>query len=63
MKGNCFGYVIVFLLMFGVSYGVVCGLVKLITLCFGLDFSWAIGTGIWLILILINGSLSIRTKK
>ena len=28
------------LLAIGVSWGVTCGLVKLITMCFGLEFSW-----------------------
>ena len=29
-----------------------CGLIKMITLCFGWTFSWLIATGIWLILLL-----------
>lgn len=33
---------------------VVCGFVKLITLCFGLAFNWLIATGIWLIARLIK---------
>ena len=36
------------------SWIVTCGIVKLITLCFGLYFSWPIATGIWLIIILIR---------
>lgn len=36
------------------SWLVTCGLVKLITLCFGLVFSWPIATGIWLIMILLR---------
>ena len=35
------------------SWIVTCGIVKLITLCFGWYFSWPIATGIWLIIILI----------
>lgn len=37
-----------------ISWLAVCGLVKLITLCFGFTFSWLIATGIWLILILLK---------
>lgn len=38
-----------------------CGLIKLITLCFGWAFSWAIATGIWIVLVILisifcNGS-------
>lgn len=33
---------------------VICGLVKLITLCFGWTFSWSIATGIWLVMILLR---------
>ena len=36
----------------GFSWAIVCGVVKLITLCFGWHFSWAIGTGVWLALVL-----------
>lgn len=34
----------------GISWIVTCGVVKLITLCFGWTFSWAIATGVWLII-------------
>lgn len=37
-----------------ISWLLTCGLVKLITLCFGWKFTWGIGTGIWLILLLIK---------
>ena len=33
---------------------VTCGIVKLITLCFGWTFSWPIATGIWLVMILLR---------
>ena len=33
---------------------VICGIVKLITLCFGWTFSWPIATGIWLVMILLR---------
>ena len=37
-----------------VSWISVCGIIKLITLCFGWSFSWAIATGIWLIFFLVK---------
>ncbi len=38
----------------GVSWGVTCGLLKLITMCFGLEFSWGASTGVWLLFVLFN---------
>lgn len=46
----------IFIYLFFASFGwiVTCGIVKLITLCFGWTFSWAIATGVWLIMVLIH---------
>ena len=41
--------------IYALSWIATCGLVKLITLCFGWDFSWLIGTGVWLIFIIAKG--------
>lgn len=35
------------------SWITMCGIIKLITLCFGLPFKWSIATGIWLILVVL----------
>lgn len=35
---------------YALSWIVTCGLIKLITMCFGWTFSWGIATGIWLII-------------
>lgn len=49
---------IVFIIMFVIlpllSWLLTCGIIKLITLCFGLTFSWVAATGIWLILVLLK---------
>lgn len=37
------------------SWAVTCGFIKLITICFDIDFSWRVATGIWLALGLIGG--------
>ena len=50
--------ILVVILLYGVSWISVCGVVKLITLCFGWNFNWAISTGIWLILVLIKSWFS-----
>jgi hypothetical protein len=39
---------------YGVSYLVCAGLVKLITLCFELVFTWKLATGVWLVIFLVN---------
>lgn len=45
----------------GLSWIITCGLVYLVTLCFGWTFKWAIATGIWLIMILAKSVFSHST--
>lgn len=40
--------------VYALSWIVTCGLIKLITLCFGWAFSWAIATGIWLVILILK---------
>lgn len=37
---------------YGISWICTCGVIKLITMCFGWTFSWGVATGIWLIMCL-----------
>lgn len=37
-----------------VSWAIVCGFIKLVSMCFGLGFSFKVATGIWLILVFIK---------
>ncbi len=46
--------IIVSLLALALSWIVTCVIIKLITLCFGVAFSWLIATGIWLIFLLLK---------
>jgi hypothetical protein len=46
--------IVAIVMCFGFSWIVTCGIIKLITLCFGLVFTWKIATGIWLVLLLIS---------
>ena len=51
--GSALLFTIVFLVIaFGVSWIVTCGVIKLITMCFGWQFKWSIATGIWLVMCL-----------
>lgn len=54
--GKKITYLLAYIILIGINWGVVCGLVKLITLCFGLGYSLPIATGIWLILILLKST-------
>ena len=36
------------------SLVVTCGIIKLITICFGLKFKWSVAIGIWLIMCLLS---------
>lgn len=45
----------------GLSWIITCGLVYLVTLCFGWTFKWAIATGIWLLMILAKSVFSHNT--
>lgn len=58
---GCLGVILVLALAGGISWFVTCGIVKLITMCFGLAFSWMWATGIWLVLCLLSGALG-RSK-
>ncbi|HBC98702.1 MAG TPA: hypothetical protein DC053_03855 [Lachnoclostridium sp.] len=41
-------------LFYGLSWIVTCGIIKLITMCFGLAFKWSVASGIWLIIVLVQ---------
>ena len=51
---GCLIAILLTVIVLGVSWIMTCGIVWLITLCFGWTFSWAIATGIWLVLSLIG---------
>ena len=52
---------VVVVAIFGASWGICCGLLKLISMCFGFNFSVKIATGVWLVMIFVN--FCIRKKK
>lgn len=54
------GIIIGFVLGFSVSWIITCGIIKLITLCFGLTFKWSIATGIWLIMIILRSIFNVE---
>lgn len=50
-------------LCYGLSWIVTCGIIKLITMCFGLTFKWSIATGIWLIICILRSVFNVTVKK
>lgn len=51
---GCLAAVAIFAVLCASSWIITCGLVYLITLCFGWTFSWAIATGVWLAMCLLQ---------
>lgn len=49
--------------LYGFSWIVTCGIIKLITMCFGLTFKWSIATGIWLIMVLLKMVFNVTVKN
>ena len=47
----------VILFAYALSWIATCGLVKLVTMCFGWTFSWPIATGVWLVMLIIRNLL------
>lgn len=47
--------------LLGLSWIATCGIIKLITLCFGWTFSWGVATGIWLVMALARSVFSNNT--
>ena len=46
-----------------ISWIITCGIFYLITLCFGLEFSWLTATGVWLVTILLKAILNTTNKN
>lgn len=50
--------ILIFALACAGSWIITCGVIKLITLCFGWEFSWGIATGVWLLMCLARTVLN-----
>lgn len=48
---------------YGLSWGATCGLIKLITMCFGWKFKLSIATGIWLIICIMQSIFKTTVNK
>ena len=48
---------------YGLSWIVICGIIKLITMCFGLTFKLPIATGIWFVICILRSIFNVTVKK
>lgn len=56
-------YLLIVVLYAGICWGITCGVIKLICMCFGLKFKWLVATGIWLIIVLLRFWFKSDNKK
>lgn len=64
-KGGATAIVVILILAvyYGLSWIITCGIIKLITMCFGLTFKWSIATGIWLVICILRSIFNVIVKK
>ncbi len=48
---------------YAISWLVTCGIIYLITLCFGWTFTWVTATGVWLVIIVLKSIFNVTVKK
>lgn len=58
-----YGFLVLLVLAicYAISWAITCGLIYLITLCFGWTYSWSIATSIWLIICIAKSIFSHNT--
>lgn len=57
------GVILGIIIAYAIGWILTCWIIKLITMCFGLQFSWAIATGIWLIILVLKNIFNVTVKK
>lgn len=64
-EGGTIAVIIILILAlgYGLSWIATCGIIKLITLCFGWTFKWSIATGIWLVLCILKEVFTTTVKS
>ena len=60
---GCMLMILLIAACYAASWGVTIGLVYLICLCFGLQWSMLMATGVWLVLILVRGIFKVVVNK
>lgn len=59
---NVIAVILIVVFSLGFSWGITVGLIKLITMCFGWQFSLPIATGIWLVTLLLKPIFTSNSK-
>jgi len=54
-------FILIIVLFLGMTWLVTCGLTKLVTLLLGIDFTWSLGTIVWIIAFVL-GCFTIRRE-
>lgn len=54
--------IVILVAIYGISWIITCGIIKLITMCFGLTFKWSVATGIWLVILLLKEIFSVTVN-
>lgn len=49
--------------LYGASWIATCGIIKLISMCFGFAFKWSIATGVWLIICILKSIFRVNVQK
>lgn len=60
---NALLILVVLCTVMGLSWLITCGVVGLICMCFGLEYTWPVATGIWLVLTLLSSFFKSGSKK
>ena len=66
MAVGCLAVVLIYILACAGSWIMTCGVFKLVTLCFGWEYTWGVATGIWLIIFLakqVFSSCEIKDRR
>lgn len=63
MAIGCLTAVVLYILACAASWITTCGVFKLITLCFGWEYTWGVATGVWLIMFLATHVFNIGEIK
>ena len=63
MKKNILLIIIIAAILLGLSWLITCGITAGICACFGWNFTWTFGTGIWLIEIVLRSIFKSSSKK
>lgn len=61
MKKYALLTILILIASYALSWIITCGVIKLVTLCFGWTFTWPIATGIWLVMCLAKTVFSNKT--